>query len=128
MSKKPRGQDRRTVRKIAQAKTAYMSNAKWRKLFSALHNLPGGCAVVGIKLISHPTVLSVPTPGPDFEFEDHFGECGGVSCVPFSHIEFVGISNFRATNSELIQHLNAFGKWPVTEADEGILIQGYDWS
>ena len=77
MSRKPREQDRRTARKIAQAKTAYMSNAKWRKLFS--------------------------------------------------HIDFVGVSSFRATNSELIQHLNAFGKWPVTEADEGILIHGYDW-
>nr|WP_321511980.1 hypothetical protein [uncultured Hyphomonas sp.] len=104
-----------------------MSNAKWRKLFSALHNLPGGCASVEIKLVAQPNVVSVPTPGPNFEFEDHFGECGSISFVPFSHIEFVRVLNALTTSSELIQHLNSFGKWPITELDEAILIHGYDW-
>ncbi|WP_139068980.1 hypothetical protein [Hyphomonas sp. ND6WE1B] len=128
MSQQPPEQDRRTARKILRAKTAQMSNAKWRKLFSALHHFPGGCAAVEIKLVGHRNGVSVPTPGPHFEFEDHFGECGGISFVPFSHIEFVRVSNAIVTSSELIQHLHSFGKWPITAVDEGILIHGYNWS
>ncbi|WP_321489127.1 hypothetical protein [uncultured Hyphomonas sp.] len=104
-----------------------MSNAKWRKLFSALHDFPGGCTAVEIKLVGNPNVVSVPTPGPNFEFEDHLGECGSISFVPFPHIEFVRVSNAHITSSELIQHLNSFGKWPITEVDEATLFRGYDW-
>lgn len=118
--------DLRVARKIARAKATHMSNAKWRKLFAALHELPNGCSVIGLKLVGR-TVLGVPTPGPVFEFEDHFGECGGISFVPFSHIEFVGVSNSDTTNAALIQHLNTFGNWPITEDIEGILINGYEW-
>ena len=108
MSQQPPEQDRRTARKILRAKSAYMSNAKWRKLFRALHDCPGGCQAIGVKLIGR-TVLSVPPPGPDFAFDDHFGECGGISFVPFSQIEFVGISNSRMSNADLVAHLERRG-------------------
>ncbi|MEZ5986125.1 MAG: hypothetical protein R3B94_09255 [Hyphomonas sp.] len=103
-----------------------MSDAKWRKLFKALHALPGGPRQIGLQLIGR-TVLSVPTPGPEFEFDDHFGECGGISFVPFSHIEFVRVSNSSTTNAALIQYLGVLGNWPITEEAEGILIKGYEW-
>lgn len=116
----------RVTRKIARAKASYMSNAKWRKLFAALHELPDGCPVIGLKLVGR-KVLSMPTPGPIFDFDEHFGECGGISFIPFSHIEFVGVSNSGTTNAALIQHLGAFGNWPITEDAEGILINGHEW-
>ncbi len=83
--------------------------------------------MVEIKLVDHPNAVSVPTPGPHLEFEDHFGECGSISFVPFSHIECVRISNALITSSELVQQLNSFGQWPITEVDEAVLIRGYNW-
>lgn len=126
MRQGPEIPDERVARKIARAKASLMSNAKWRKLFMALHDLPGGCPVIGLKLIGR-TVLSVPTPGPTFEADDHFGECGGISFVPFSHIEFVGVSNSVADNAALVDHLEGYGKWPIVEEAEGILVRGYEW-
>ena len=126
MRQGPEIHDERIARKIAGAKASLMSNAKWRKLFAALHELPGGCPVVGLKLVGR-TVLSVPTPGPKFEFDDHFGECGGITSVPFSHIEWVGVSNGDADNSVLVDHLERYGEWPIAEEAEGILIRGYEW-
>lgn len=116
----------RIARKIARAKVCHMSNAKWRKLFAALHELPDAPLVIGLKLINR-AVLSVPTPGPDFEHDDNFGEYGGISYIAFSHIEWIGVSNSHASNSELISHLAAYGQFAIREEDEGILILGYSW-
>lgn len=82
--------------------------------------------MIGIKLIGH-AVKSVPVPGPEFEFDDSFGEFGGLTSVPFSHIEFVGVSNSEHTNAALITHLSAYGSWPIQEEEEGIIILGYEW-
>lgn len=118
--------EQRIARKIARAKIRHMSNRKWRKLFTALHDLSKRCPVIEIKLIGQ-QVLRVPTPGPTFEHNDNFGECGGISYVPFSHIECVRISNDVIENDALINHLRKFGQWPICETHEGILILGYEW-
>ena len=118
--------EQRIARKIARAKIRHMSNSKWRKLFTALHDLPKRCPVIGIKLIGQ-QVLSVPIPGPIFEHNDNFGECGGISYVPFSHIECVEVSNTLMENDALIKHLSKFGQWPLREDPEGILVLGYEW-
>lgn len=117
----------RIARTIARARVCHMSNAKWQKLFAALHALPTPCTRIGLKLIGQGRVLSVPTPGPEFEFNDNFGECGGLSAVPFAHIEFVGISDAFAPPAELAGQLSAYGQWPVSVEDEGIIIRGYEW-
>lgn len=119
--------DKRIARKIACAKTRHMSNTKWRKLFAALHALPTPGPQIGIKLIGRSSVMSVPTPGPNSEFHDHFGEYAGLSFVPFSHIEFIEISNSSISNEALMDNLSDYGLWPIEKKAEGILIHGYEW-
>ena len=135
--------ERRVQRRIAAARVKHMSNTKWRKLFAVLHSLPDPLGDVGIKFINDKRVFTGPTPGPDFEYEDNFGECGGISYAPFTHIEFVQIPNNyireldgpRYTSTEftndikaLVERLAQVGSFPIQEYDSGIRILGYEWA
>lgn len=134
--------ERRIQRRIASARVNHMSNAKWRKLFAAIHSLPKYPGGVGIKFINDDRLFTEPIPGPDFEYEDNFGECGGISYAPFSHIEFVQIPNkysrqllgprypetkFINDVTSLIERLTEIGSFPIQEYDDGIRILGYEW-
>lgn len=111
---------------IAKATVRHMSDTKWRKLFALLHELPGGCETIGLKLIGR-KVLGTPPPGPFFEEETCFGGQGDLKSVPFAHIEYVGLSNSVVANADLLAFLSKHGQWPIVEEDEGILIIGYEW-
>ena len=116
----------KTAQMIAKAKARHMSDAKWRKLFARLHDLPGGCETIGLKPIGR-KVMGVPPSGPLFEQGGCFGTPDDISGIPFSQIEFVGLSNRMVANAELIAFLSEHGRWPVVEEDEGLLIIGYEW-
>ena len=135
--------ERRIQRRIAAARVKHMSNAKWRKLFAVIHSLPDPLAEVGIKFINGDNLFTGPTPGPDFDDDDHFGECGGISYVPFTDIEFVQIPNTyhcevhgprypttECTNDVLglLERLAQVGSFPIHKYDGGIRILGYEWS
>ena len=134
--------ERRIQRRIAAARVKHMSNAKWRKLFAAIHSLPGRFGDVGIKFIKDDRLFTEPVPGPEFEYEDNFGECGGISYAPFTDIEFVQIPNkykreldgprYPATEftndvRSLVKRLAELGAFPIQTYDGGIRILGYEW-
>lgn len=114
------------ARKIAKAKERYMSDTKWRKLFAVLHQLPGGCESIGLKLVGR-TVIGSPLPGPEFEHLDRFHVKDADENIPFSQIEYIGLSNRNVKNTEIKDYLSCFGQWPIIEEDEGIVIMGYNW-
>ena len=135
--------ERRIQRRIAAARVKHMSNAKWRKLFAVLHSLPEPLAEVGIKFINNDNLFTGPTPGPDFDYDDHFGECGGISYAPFTDIEFVQIpityhrevhgprypsTEFTNDVQSLFKRLAQVGSFPIQQYDGGIRILGYEWS
>ena len=134
--------ERRIQRRIASATVKHMSNTKWRKLFSAMHAIPDPLGNVSIKFINDDRVFTEPTPGPEFAHEDKFGECGGISYSPFTHIEFVQIPNkyhreldgpryppieFTNDVQALVARLAQIGSFPIQEYDGGIRILGYEW-
>lgn len=112
--------------KIAKAKICHMSNAKWRKLFRLLHDLPGSLQGIGLKRVGH-KVIGIPIPAPECLSDDSFETAGALDKVPYAHIDYIGISNSRITNAELIAFLSKYGNWPFKEEDEGVLIIGYEW-
>lgn len=118
--------DHKIAQIIAKATVRHMSDAKWRKLFALLHELPGGCETIGFKLIGR-SVFGAPLPAPFFEQESCFSGEGSLKGIPFAQIEYVGLSNRVAPNTDLIAFLSKHGEWPVVEEDEGILIIGYEW-
>lgn len=126
--------ERRIERRIASASIKHMSNAKWRKFFAALHDVLQPPHKIGLKFVGQDHVFIVPVPGPHFENEDNFGECGGISYALFAHIEFVRISRLypvagNATNNveALIKHLNNVGRWSIQASDDDVFILGYEW-
>jgi hypothetical protein len=135
--------ERRTQLRIAAALVKHMSNTKWRKLFAAIQSLPDRFGDVGIKFINDDRLFTGPMPGPNFEHEDNFGECGNLSYAPFEHIEFVQIPNtynrkldgprYPATEytndvEGLIGRLADIGSFPIQAYDGGIRIIGYEWA
>lgn len=135
--------EKRIQRRIASAAVKHMSNTKWRKLFSALHSIPDALGKVEIKFINDDRLFAVPPPGPDFAHEANFGECGGISYSPFTHIEFVQIpykchreldgshcSPTEATDNlqKFVARLAQIGSFPIQVYDAGIRIRGYDWN
>jgi hypothetical protein len=135
--------NRRIVRRIAAASVKHMSNAKWRKLFSAMHSNPKPLGGVAIKFINDDRRFINAIPGPDFKHEDNTGECGGISYQPFAHIEFVEIPNSyvisrygpRYPETEIqndldsfVDNLRKFGLFPIRKYDNGVRILGYEWA
>ncbi|MGY8769760.1 MAG: DUF6678 family protein [Pirellulales bacterium] len=120
-----------------------MSNTKWRKLFAAMHSLPEQLGDVAVKFINNDNFYTEVIPGPEFEYNDNFGECGGISYAQFSHMEFVQIPNtfkraldgtcypsteFKNNIQGLIERLNEIGCFPIQTYENGIQILGYEWS
>lgn len=133
---------RRIERRIAAASAAHMSDAKWRKLFAALHSFPGRLRGAAIKFVNDDRMFVEPLPGPKFKHDDNLGECGGISYSRFAHIEFVQIPNRFASSpygprypetviendlSSLVDFLNKLGKFPIESCAEGIRVVGYSW-
>ncbi|MEP3890396.1 MAG: hypothetical protein ABJN69_08000 [Hellea sp.] len=126
--------DRRLERRVASASVKHMSNAKWRKLFAVLHAAAPPLREVGIKFVNQDRIFSVAVPGPSFESDDDFGECGGISYALFAHIEFLQISKSDISTANvsndiqaLVELLNTAGLWPIQVYEEGIRIVGYEW-
>ncbi len=133
---------RRIERRIVAARIKHMSNTKWRKLFGAIHSLRNRLSNVGIKFLNDDRLFTDAIPGPDFDCDDNFGECGGVSYTPFAHIEFVQIpgkytrkvngpqnaaTEYTNDINGLIKQLAELGSFPIVEYDRGIRILGYEW-
>lgn len=133
---------RRIERRVAAARVKHMSNTKWRKLFGTINSLPNRLGNVGIKFLNDDRLFEDIVPGPEFDHDDNFGECGGISYAPFAHIEFVQIPNrynrkvngrygpateFMNDINGLIKQLAELGSFPVAEYDCGIRILGYEW-
>ena len=133
---------RRIQRRIATARVKHMSNAKWRKVFATIHSFSTGFGDLGIKFINDDRLFTGQMPGPDFEYDDNFGECGGASYAPFSHIEFLQLPNqyrreldgprYPATEftndlKSLIERLGEVGAFAIQAYDGGIRILGYEW-
>ena len=132
--------------RIAAARVKHMSNSKWRKLFGTIRSrrpILGGITFKLIKDERHFTSHGYTLiPGPEFDCDDNFGECGGLSYTPFAHIEFVYIPNRYKTSPYgpkyddveyandiigLIALLNQIGKFPIETFESGVKILGYEW-
>ena len=133
----------RLAHRIAAASVKHMSDTKWRELFVALHALPKRPAGVSLKFVGDDRLFDVPLPGPVFECDDNFGECGGISYAKFAHIEFLQIpesseSYPNGPKYSTTQHSNdleclekqlaSARKYPITRYEAGIRIVGYEWT
>lgn len=119
-----------------------MSNAKWRKLFAVIRSRAELPRAVVFKFVRDERLFSEPIPHPPFEYDDNFGEHGGISYAPFEEIDYVEIPQeyevheygpeyppFKYQNdiAGLVETLNQNGKFPIQIFDNGIRIIAYEW-
>jgi hypothetical protein len=116
-------------RKIASAAVAYMSDAKWRKLFNALGSYTGQVPRLRLKFVDDERLF--PThgiPGPFGDGDTSFRDEMPAPYAPFREIDFLFIPKiYKNLNSEpnkllpdlcydlskLISHLESIAKFPI---------------
>lgn len=120
-----------------------MSNTKWRKLFAALHSYPKDLDGIGIKFLRDERIFREGIPGPKLEFDDNFGEAGGISYSMFREIDYVMVPYEHETLPNgpkypcvMVQndiamlkiHLENIAKFPIKELKDSIQIIGYEFA
>ena len=130
-----------TLEKILQKYTrSYMSNAKWRKLFSVVHERNLAFSHCVWKLVTE----SEPTPGhvPDIDElgDTYVGDCGALNGpFEFREIEWILIPRshaFRRYENAPLEHktqqfdsivsqIESLGQFEYELTDEGLKVYGY---
>lgn len=135
----------RINRKIASAAVAYMSDAKWRKLFNSLSNYSGTIHGLCLKFVNDERILpSIGIPGPYEEDEHGFKDELPSPHTPFREIDFVlipkTVQNPKADPNcflpdlcndidSLIIYLENISKFPIQNCVDGSFkILGYEWT
>src|ERR1044072_5318113 len=112
---------RRIDATIARAATRSMSDAKWRKLFQALHEL--GIEKVRWKFLRDERVFVASVPSASVVLEGMLGDVLPYPYGPFREIEWIEIPAEFATG--LSAALEAIGKFPVQQLDSGVRVVAY---
>ncbi len=129
--------------KIFKAKVSYMSNAKWRKLFTACEDYSADIGGTLWKFIGHPTPIESSLCAANALLDnERFADCLPAPYACLREIEWVFIpSIFENPHSDkkrplpklnndisaIKEHLSKYSKFPVIEGSNGIKIIGYEW-
>ncbi|KAI9130682.1 hypothetical protein [Acaryochloris sp. CCMEE 5410] len=131
--------------KIASAAVAYMSDAKWRKLFNALVSYSGNIHGLYLKFVNDERILLLDSiPGPYKANELGFRDEMPSPYIPFREIDFVLIPNavqhpkadlnrplpdLSNDIASIILYLENIAKFPIQNCVDGSFkILGYEWS
>lgn len=135
----------RINRKIASAAVAYMSDAKWRKLFNALVNYSGNIHGLCLKFVNDERILLFnDIPGPYEANELGFRDEMPSPYTPFREIDFVlippTIQHPKADSNRplpelsndiasIILYLENISRFPIQNCVDGSFkILGYQWT
>lgn len=108
---------------IARAKTCHMSNAKWRKVFTALGSLDTG--ILRWKFVREDRIFESRAPWANQILEDRLGDVMPGPYTPFREIDWIEVPLDRADGA--IEALEALGQFPVLHTESGVRIVGYSW-
>lgn len=128
--------------RIRQAQVCYMSNTKWRKLFTASESYTPLLGGVKWKLIAMDEPFENTLSVLSALEGDRFGDCLPAPYVELREIERIFIPRFYRDPHEdkkrklpvlendldrFQVHLRNYGQFPIFEWEHGIEIRGYAW-
>lgn len=133
----------RVESKIANAKVAHMSNAKWRKLFQACEEYPQVIGGTSWKFIGYSSaIISTLCANSSLLDDERFADCDPSPYADLKEIEWVHIPMVFSDAHEdkhrplpkqkndisaITEHLNTYGNFPIIEVENGVNIIGYEW-
>lgn len=116
-------QQRRVDSAIARATACHMSDAKWRKLLSALR--AAGVGRMTWKFVRSDQ-LYYQQPPPEWGLMGAcLGDCGIAPAVPYREIDWVEVPNEQANRAR--EALDRVGEFRTEQHDSGLRILGYSW-
>ena len=108
---------------IARATARHMSNAKWRKLFTALWEMGG--VELRWKFVRNEHVYTCSSPRPFGIREESLGDVLPRPYGEYREIHWVEVSHAQADAVE--QKLSQLGQFPLVRTDTGMRVAAYDW-
>ncbi|WP_445363546.1 hypothetical protein ACJJIQ_02045 [Microbulbifer sp. ANSA003] len=128
---------------IQRAKLAHMSNAKWRKLFKICGEYSQSIGGIMWKFVGCDTLINCTICVTDCLLdEERFADYFPNPYAKLNEIEWIFIPyKYSDPNSDpkrplpllennltaLIEHLEKYCKFPITNTENGIKIIGYEW-